>query len=156
MIIDTIFAYMQEHNITIKELSNRCEIPYANLYNILHKKNKPRIDTVEKIANALGCHLQIVCEYDQTVEYYKRAALESRNSSDHWFRYLRKFITSDGCLLSESQITALLSSDTLNMFQKVTLKQALISGSYANQKVLGLNQKTQLKMVRLLKEKYHD
>lgn len=152
--INTINDILNEKKITIRELSNRCGMQYSNVYNILHGKNVPRIDTVEKMLNAIGYGIQVVPVKNLTVIYYEKAAVESRCSSDQWYRYMRKIISQNGCKISAQQIAMLLSSPKLTMYQKVVLKQAVIPGSFVNRKVISLNQKTSLPMVEKLRSKY--
>ena len=91
------------------------------------------------------------------VLYYENAALDSKYNKDHWFRYLRKFIISEGCKLSDSEIQELLSSSKLTMYQKVTLKRAVIPGTPTNLKVIALNQKTKTPRVEYIRRKLqHD
>lgn len=153
--INTINNILKEQHITIRELAIKCNMPYSNVYNILHGKNIPRIDTIEKILSVIGCRIQVIPIHDQTVEYYKKAALESRNCSEQWFRYLRKIVSEDGCKLSELQINMLLSSSSLTMYQKLLLKRAIIPETETNLKVLGLNRKTKVPMIEEIRRKYN-
>ena len=87
------------------------------------------------------------------MNYYFNAAKKSRNNSEQWFRYLRKFITSEGCKLSDNEINYMLLSDHLTMYQKITLKRALINGTETNKKVISLNEKTKTPMLDHIKRK---
>ena len=62
------------------------------------------------------------------------AAIQSRGDRDHWFRYLRKVITSE-------DLKQLLASSDLSDDQKTVLREAVIPGSPTNVYVLSLNEK---------------
>lgn len=83
--------------------------------------------------------------------YLVMAAEESKYNRDHWFRYMRKFITEDGCDIPSSVIDDAMKSDVLTGFQKVTLKQALRQGSFTNRYVISLNKKAVPKMIKNLR-----
>ncbi|MBR5337551.1 MAG: hypothetical protein IK152_06160 [Lachnospiraceae bacterium] len=144
-----------ENNISVKTIADSCRMPYANTYNILHHRNIPRLDTFEKMLSSCGYTIRIVpCAKDSTVKYYEEAAIESRCSRDLWFRYLRKFITQDGCSLSGDQVYMLLNSEKLTMYQKVTLKQAMIQGSPTNRRVVRLNERVRTRMIDEIRKRH--
>ena len=91
------------------------------------------------------------------IEYCKKAAADSTYNADQWFRYLRKIVKPEGCLLSKEEVQELLDSSVLTMYQKVTLKRAVYSGTPTNKKVISLNQEAKTPMLNYLRRKYnHD
>jgi len=92
---------------------------------------------------------------NQRVEDIIKASEHSRYNTSHWFRYLRKeFDTIDKMRLTNEDINALLQSDKLTMFQKVSLKQAANPDSVTSSYISSLNKKASTTMVDRLKEKY--
>lgn len=85
--------------------------------------------------------------------YMINGAQDSRYNSRHWFLYLRKVITKEKIKLSEQDVTALLSSSELTMYQKVTLERAVIVGTSTYQRVISLDQKAKLRYVELLRRR---
>lgn len=62
MKLDKLKQKMSETNKSILGLSKESGVPYATVYDILNNKAKnPRINTVEKIAGALGIGLDDIC-----------------------------------------------------------------------------------------------
>ncbi len=82
--------------------------------------------------------------------YILEGARRSRYNANHWFRYLRKIITDQGILLSKEETDMILNSSVLTMFQKVTMKRALESGTPTNKRIIALNQKTTTPMIKEL------
>ncbi len=74
MKLDKLKQKMYEKNKSILALSKDSGVPYATLYDILNNKAKnPRINTVEKIALALGIGLEDICYKEEIDEenYFK-------------------------------------------------------------------------------------
>lgn len=69
------------------------------------------------------------------------AAIQSRGDRDHWFRYLRKVITSEVNYITSEDLKQLLASSALSDDQKTVLREAVIPGSPTNVYVLSLNEK---------------
>ncbi|MBQ9302864.1 helix-turn-helix domain-containing protein [Butyrivibrio sp.] len=56
---DMIIALRHENHITQKDLASRCGLTQANISNIENGTSKPTIDTLKKIADALGVRLAV-------------------------------------------------------------------------------------------------
>ncbi len=56
---DMVIAFRQESHLTQKELAERCGITQANISNLENGTTKPTIDTLKKIADALGMRLVV-------------------------------------------------------------------------------------------------
>ena len=147
----------REKKLSIKSVAEKSEMPYANAYKISQSKTVPRLDTFIRMLSVMGYSLQIIpSAKDSTVKYYEKAAEESKSHSDQWFRYLRKIIDKKGCTLTSEQYQLLLSSESLSLFQRATLKQASISGSVINSRIVRLNEKAKTGMVDEIMRKIHD
>ena len=62
IIFNRLFAYMAEHDITSKELSERSVVSMLILRNLRHNK-KSSTQIIEKLCKALGCHPSDIIEY---------------------------------------------------------------------------------------------
>ena len=89
-------------------------------------------------------------------EYILMAAKHSRNSAQHWFRYLRKDIEKCGILFSEQDIESLCKNEALSPFQRVSLKMAFEEGSLTRQHIIKLNSKVNPTKLAELRGKYGD
>lgn len=56
---DMIITLRHENHITQKDLASRCGLTQANISNIEKGTSKPTIDTLKKIADALGVRLAV-------------------------------------------------------------------------------------------------
>ncbi len=156
---------MEQKHLNMNQLSEKSGVGYNYIYKIVNgitTIDKCGLGTAKKIADTLNITLEELYEigtsdkhYDESlnIKYYKKAALHSRYNADHWFRYLRKFIIDDGCKLSDNEINILLNSSELTMYQKITLKRALIEGSKTNIKVLSQNKKAKTPMLDQIRRK---
>ena len=62
IIFNRLFAYMAEHDITSKELSEKSGVSMPILRNLRHnKKSSTRV--IEKLCKALNCKPQDIVEY---------------------------------------------------------------------------------------------
>ena len=84
------------------------------------------------------------------VDYLINAAKQSRYNAKHWLRYLRKEFNGDECRLSSNELSALINSDELTMYQKISLKQAANPGTATNRYIIELNQPAKTPMLDLL------
>jgi len=82
------------------------------------------------------------------ISFVENAAQYSRYHLDHWFRYLRKIIKDGKIQLSSDQLDQIMQSDKLTPLQKVSLKRAAQPGTPTNLYIAGLNQRTNLTMLR--------
>ena len=64
---DMIITIRRENHITQKELASKCGVTQANISNLEKGTSKPTIDTLKKIADALGMRL-VVKFIDQEVQ----------------------------------------------------------------------------------------
>ncbi len=77
-----------------------------------------------------------------TVQFFLDGAVASRDNAAHWFRYLRKIVKGkNDFVLTQEELSWLLSRDELSCFQKVTLKRAMTIGTPTYQYVKSLNEK---------------
>lgn len=68
--------------------------------------------------------------------YLIYGARDSKGCAYHWLRYLNKFINDDvGNRLSDEDVQALLNSNELSAFQRISLRQAVIDGTPTNERV---------------------
>jgi len=86
------------------------------------------------------------------VDYMITAASHSKGNAKHWFRYLRKDIDNYGKLFTQSDIDALLESEFLTPFQKVSLRAAFTKGSSTWAYISNLNSKGGLGFVSALRK----
>jgi len=86
-------------------------------------------------------------------EYMIGAAEQSRYNARHWFRYLRKVIFESTSYLTDEDVNALLNSEELTLFQKITLKSAIDTSSPTHDYVISLNKPTELRYFNQLMEK---
>jgi len=77
------------------------------------------------------------------IAYVENAAVHSKNNARHWMRYLRKLIDTNGSILSPSEVDKLLASEHLSMYQKVSLRAALLPGTETHEFVTKLNMPAQ-------------
>ena len=84
------------------------------------------------------------------------ASHESAFNANHWFRYLRKEFDKKQCKLNEFEINKLLKSNDLTMFQKITFKRAIQSGTPTNLYVAGLNQQAKTNMLGEIMRRYQN
>ena len=102
---------------------------------------------------------------DYKVEKYKpisnnkqnhliRAAIDSKNDINLWFRYLRKEFSKGKMITNKKVAKEALTSDSLSMLQKVCLKQALDSSSMTAQYINNLNQKSNATMLNQIIRKH--
>lgn len=90
-----------------------------------------------------------------SIGFLIRGAIDSKYNGRHWFRYLKKIIVNNEIILSKEEIQALLKSDKLTMFQKVTLSRAVAVGSPTYEYLKRLNQPaTELKHYNRLKKRF--
>lgn len=85
------------------------------------------------------------------VNFFINGAIDSKGNAQHWFRYLRKMIKDDKVILSQEEINELLKSDSLSLFQKVTLERAVSPGSPTFEFVSALNKPYKPKYYNLLR-----
>lgn len=88
-------------------------------------------------------------------DYMIKAATESRYSTSHWFRYLRKVIFENKTYLTQDDVERLLASQELTDFQKISLKYAIQEGTPTHEHVVSLNKPAKLTNVQALLEKYN-
>lgn len=81
------------------------------------------------------------------ISYLIRAAHHSKYNAGHWFRYLRKEIVDGKIRLSPDEISALVASDELTIFQKITLKRAMTVGTPTYSYIDSLNKPAKLKVL---------
>ena len=81
------------------------------------------------------------------ISYLIRAAHHSKYNAGHWFRYLRKEIVNGKVRLSPDEISALVASDELTIFQKITLKCAMTVGTPTYSYIDNLNKPAKLKVL---------
>jgi len=74
------------------------------------------------------------------------ASRKSEFNANHWFRYLRKEFDKEQCKLDEFEINKFLNSNDLTMFQKISFKRAIQSGTPTNLYVISLNQQAKTNM----------
>ena len=74
------------------------------------------------------------------VDYMVKAALHSRGSAEHWFRYLRKYIDKCGTVFTTADIDNLYGREELTMFQRISLKAAFTEGSHTRKHIIDLNE----------------
>ena len=87
---------------------------------------------------------------EQRLGYLIQGAIDSRYNARHWFRYLRKeFINGKPCL-NKDEISFLLESEHLTMFQKVSLMQAMTEGTPTCNYIAGLNRPAKKRMLKEL------
>jgi len=79
--------------------------------------------------------------------YMIEGARRSRYNAQHWFRYLRKYADEEKALLSQKEITAIINSGELTMYQIITLKRAMQPGTITNKRAVSLNKRTTTPMV---------
>ena len=75
-----------------------------------------------------------------SIQFFLEGAKHSRDNAAHWFRYLRKIVSGGKIILSQEDLSRLLSSEELSCFQKVTLRRAMTQGTPTYQYVMGLNE----------------
>ncbi len=85
-----------------------------------------------------------------------RAAEESRYNARHWLRYLRKQIKDGKAMLTKEDIATVIEKGQLTMYQKVSLKRAMESGTPTNRYIVELNQRAKTKMLDQIMRKYKD
>lgn len=92
---------------------------------------------------------------DGEIKYLLVAANHSKYNGKQWLRYLRKEFDGQKILLTRDQISYLLFSEGLTMFQKIALKRTMEHNSETNKYVSGLNYKIKLTMIKqLMSHKY--
>ena len=87
-------------------------------------------------------------------DYMEMAAKHSKNSAQHWFRYLRKDIGKCGVSFSKQEVEKLYNDEKLTPFQRVSIKAAFNEGSETQKHIVSLNNKANLNMISSIKEKY--
>jgi hypothetical protein len=87
-------------------------------------------------------------------DYVVFAAKHSKNSAQHWFRYLRKFIDKCDIWFTSEELAALCENTALSPFQRVSLKAAFTEGSPTRQHVIRLNSKVVPTKLALMRAKY--
>ena len=93
-------------------------------------------------------------EYDH-VMFLENAAKESRYHAGLWFRYLRKVFEQGEIQLNNEELSIILRSPDLTMFQKVSLKQAATNGTPTQRYVADLNRRTQIPMLRTILKRHN-
>lgn len=88
------------------------------------------------------------------IGYFIEVARQSRYHAEQWFRYLRKAFSNDGTLLSPADVTAIIDSGELTMFQIITLKRAMQPGTETNEYILSLNKEAALPMIQAVLRKH--
>ena len=86
-------------------------------------------------------------------DYMIMAAQHSKNSAQHWFRYLRKDIDKCGTSFSKQEVEKLYNDETLSPFQRVTIKAAFEEDSPTRQHIIGLTNKANLDKISLVRKK---
>ena len=84
-------------------------------------------------------------------EYIVMAAQHSRYNAGHWFRYLRKIISTS---ISRETIDELYSNELLTPFQRVSLKAAFEEGTETHKHIVSLNQRVAPSKLALVRAKY--
>jgi len=74
------------------------------------------------------------------IDYMLMAAQHSKDSAEHWFRYLRKYIDKCGTAFTEADVDALCNNVKLTPFQRISLKSAFTEGSPTRQHIIKLNE----------------
>ena len=82
--------------------------------------------------------------------YMIEGARQSRYNAQHWFRYLRKYADEDKVMLTQEEISAIIDSGELTMYQIITLKRAMQPGTITNKRAVSLNKRTTPPMVNEL------
>ena len=89
----------------------------------------------------------------KTVQFLINGADNSKYNAKQWYRYLRKIVTDTGTKLDNSEIDDLLASDKLTMFQKLSLKQAIVADSPTHNHLMDLNKPAATPMLDTIKRK---
>ena len=87
------------------------------------------------------CVSPIQTRSSERVSYLVSAAARSRGSAKHWLRHLRKVISRDSVGLTPKEVSQLLNSDALGMYQKVSLARAVEAGTPTNAYVVELSER---------------
>ena len=87
-------------------------------------------------------------------DYIVMAAQHSKNNTQLWFRYLRKYIDKCGTLFSKQDVENLYHNDALTPFQRVSIRAAFEPDSQTRQHIISLNNKTNPSKLLLVMEKY--
>ena len=111
-------------------------------------------DYVIKMLDALtGYHSTPDTGYD---DYLISAAALTADNAKHWLRYLRKIFREGKVCLSAEQLSHILTSGKLTMYQRISLLRAIEPGSPTNRYVRSLNEPAQTPLLDKLRRKYTD
>ena len=84
------------------------------------------------------------------------AAQHSKGSTQHWFRYICKYINKCGTVFTPADVDTLCASDTLTLFQRISLKAAFSENTPTRKHILSLNQSAATPLLNAIRAKSAD
>ncbi|MCL2688682.1 MAG: hypothetical protein FWE57_02390 [Chitinispirillia bacterium] len=86
-------------------------------------------------------------------DYMTMAAQHSKGSTQHWFRYICKYIDKCGTVFSPADVDALCADDTLTLFQRVSLRAAFSENTLTREHILSLNRSATTPLLDVVRAK---